>query len=139
MCLAACNAGGIGTDSHLHQPCDKQERTRPHGGACHDGTFYLYSTEDVRNLPIYSSKNLVNWTFVGTAFTDASRPQWLPEGGIWAPCINRVGSQYVLYYSKSVWGGEWDAGIGVATSQSPTGPFTDHGNMFISKGTKQNR
>ena len=99
-----------------------------------DGTFYLYSTEDVRNLPIYSSKNLVNWTFVGTAFTDASRPQWLPEGGIWAPCINRVGSQYVLYYSKSVWGGEWDAGIGVATSLSPTGPFTDHGNMFISKG-----
>ena len=71
---------------------------------------------------------------MGTAFTDASRPQWLPEGGIWAPCINRVGSQYVLYYSKSVWGGEWDAGIGVATSQSPTGPFTDHGNMFISKG-----
>ena len=72
-----------------------------------DGTFYLYSTEDVRNLPIYSSKNLINWTLEGTAFTDSSRPQWLPEGSIWAPCINRIGSQYVLYYSKSVWGGEW--------------------------------
>ena len=99
-----------------------------------DGTFYLYSTEDVRNLPIYSSRNLVDWKFVGTAFNEQSRPQWLPDGGIWAPCINRIGSKYVLYYSKSVWGGEWDAGIGVATSSSPTGPFTDCGNMFVSRG-----
>ena len=98
-----------------------------------DGLFYLYSTEDVRNVPIYRSANLVDWTLTGTAFTEQSRPQWLPKGGIWAPCINRVGALYVLYYAKSVWGGEWDAGIGVATSPSPEGPFTDRGCLFTGK------
>ena len=98
-----------------------------------NGDFYLYSTEDTRNLPIYHSKDLVNWEFVGTAFTAETRPQWNPKGGIWAPDINKIGNKYVLYYSKSVWGGEWTCGIGVATADRPEGPFTDHGNMFISK------
>ena len=39
----------------------------------------------------------------------------------------------MLYYSKSVWGGEWTCGIGVATADRPEGPFTDHGPLFISK------
>ena len=98
-----------------------------------DGTFYLYATEDTRNVPIYHSANLVDWKQVGTAFTDASRPKWLPKGGIWAPDIQCVDGKYYLYYAKSVWGGEWDAGIGVAVSNSPTGPFTDRGCMFTSK------
>ena len=70
---------------------------------------------------------------MGTAFTDNSRPKWLPKGGIWAPDIQRVGGKYHLYYAKSVWGGEWDAGIGVAVSNSPAGPFVDRGCMFTSK------
>ena len=37
-----------------------------------DGMFYLYATEDIHNIPIYKSPDLVNWTFVGTAFTDAT-------------------------------------------------------------------
>ena len=98
-----------------------------------NGDFYLYTTEDTRNLPIYHSKDLVNWDFVGTAFTEETRPKWNPKGGIWAPDINKIGDKYVLYYSKSVWGGEWTCGIGVATADRPEGPFTDHGNMFISK------
>ena len=98
-----------------------------------DGTFYLYATEDMRNVPIFHSANLVDWKLVGTAFTDNSRPKWLPKGGIWAPDIQRVGGKYHLYYAKSVWGGEWDAGIGVAVSNSPTGPFVDRGCMFTSK------
>ena len=98
-----------------------------------DGTFYLYATEDMRNIPIFHSANLVDWKLVGTAFTDNSRPKWLPKGGIWAPDIQRVGGKYHLYYSKSVWGGEWDAGIGVAVSNNPAGPFVDRGCMFTSK------
>ena len=98
-----------------------------------DGTFYLYATEDMRNVPIFHSANLVDWKLVGTAFTDNSRPKWLPKGGIWAPDIQRVGGKYHLYYSKSVWGGEWEAGIGVAVSNSPAGPFVDRGCMFTSK------
>lgn len=98
-----------------------------------DGFFYLYATEDIRNLPIYRSSDLVSWSFVGTAFTDATRPQWNPNGGIWAPDINRINGRYVLYYAKSEWGGEWTCGIGVASSDNPQGPFTDHGAMFISE------
>lgn len=98
-----------------------------------DGYFYLYATEDIRNLPIYRSRDLVDWQFVGTAFTPETRPQWNKKGGIWAPDINKIGDKYVLYYSKSVWGGEWTCGIGVATADRPEGPFTDHGPLFISK------
>lgn len=101
-----------------------------------DGYFYLYATEDIRNLPIHRSKDLVNWEFVGTAFTDATRSDFEPEGGIWAPDINKIGDKYVLYYSMSVWGGEWTCGIGCAVSDRPEGPFKDCGMMFRSNGIK---
>ena len=94
--------------------------------------YYLYSTEDIRNTPIYVSRNLVNWSYVGTCFTEETRPKMVPGGGIWAPDINKIGNRYVLYYSKSTWGGEWECGIGVAVSVSPRGPFTDKGKLFIS-------
>lgn len=97
-----------------------------------DGTYYLYATENTRNVPIFKSPDLVNWTFVGTAFTDDTRPQMVPDGNIWAPDIQKIGDRYVLYYSKSRWGGEWECGVGVATAASPEGPFTDCGKLFIS-------
>lgn len=98
-----------------------------------DGYFYLYATENIRNLPIYRSANLVDWQFVGTAFTNETRPHWNRRANIWAPDINYVDGKYVLYYAKSTWGGEWECGIGVATSDKPEGPFEDHGALFISK------
>lgn len=101
-----------------------------------DGYFYLYATEDIRNLPIHRSKDLVNWKFLGTAFTDENRPDFEPNGGIWAPDINKIGDKYVLYYSMSVWGGEWTCGIGCAVSDRPEGPFKDCGMMFRSNGIK---
>ena len=97
-----------------------------------DGYFYLYATEDIRNTPIHRSKDLVKWELVGTAFTDTSRPTFEPRGGLWAPDINYINGEYVLYYAMSVWGGEWTCGIGVATADKPEGPFTDHGKLFRS-------
>ena len=97
-----------------------------------DGYFYLYATEDIRNLPIHRSKDLVNWESVGTAFTTETRPTFEPKGNLWAPDINKIGDKYVLYYSMSRWGGEWTCGIGVATADCPAGPFKDHGMMFRS-------
>lgn len=84
-----------------------------------NGSFYIYGTEDIRNTPIYKSDDLVNWEFVGTAFTDDTRPNFEPNGGLWAPDINFINGKYVLYYSMSVWGGEWTCGIGVATADKP--------------------
>ena len=60
-----------------------------------DGYFYLYGTENIRNLPIYRSSNLVDWSFVGTAFTDETRPQWNPKGNIWAPSISYIHGKYL--------------------------------------------
>ena len=97
-----------------------------------DGYFYLYATEDIRNLPIHRSRNLVNWEYVGTAFTDSTRPNFEKDGGLWAPDINKIGDQYVMYYSMSRWGGEWTCGTGCAVSDKPEGPFHDKGMLFRS-------
>lgn len=97
-----------------------------------DGYFYLYATEDIRNVPIHRSTDLVHWDYVGTAFTKTTRPTFEPKGGIWAPDINKIGNKYVMYYSMSVWGGEWTCGIGVAVADRPEGPFVDKGKLFRS-------
>ncbi len=97
-----------------------------------DGYYYLYATEDIRNLPIHRSKDLVNWEFVGTAFSKETRPNFVKKAGIWAPDINKIGDHYVMYYSMSVWGGEWTCGIGCAVADKPAGPFRDLGKLFIS-------
>lgn len=47
-----------------------------------------------------------------------------PDGNIWAPDIQLIDGRYVLYYSKSKWGGEWECGIGVAVADSPEGPIS---------------
>lgn len=56
-----------------------------------DGYFYLYATEDIRNMPIHRSKDLINWESVGTVFTKETRPTFEPKGGLWAPDINKIG------------------------------------------------
>lgn len=97
-----------------------------------DNLFYLYATENIPNVPIYRSPDLVHWEMTGTAFTDSTRPTFVPNGRIWAPDINKIKGKYVLYYSMSTWGGEWTCGIGVATASRPEGPFTDQGMLFRS-------
>ena len=98
-----------------------------------DGYFYLYGTENTRNVPIYRSKDLVNWEYKGTAFTDATRPTWGGDHNIWAPEIRYFNNHYVLYYSWAIWGDEWRSNVGVAVSDSPLGPFIDKGCLIDSK------
>ena len=92
-----------------------------------DGYFYLYATESVRNVPIMRSQDLTSWELVVTCFTDDTRPAWVIGGGIWATDIQRINGKYVLYYAMSIWGGEWNCGIGVAVADKPEGPFTNAG------------
>ena len=115
-----------------HNPVINKSLPDPTIIKAEDGSFYLYATEDTRNTPIYQSVNLVDWEFKGTAFTDDTRPDFEPGGGLWAPDINYINGRYVLYYSMSVWGGEWTCCIGAATSDKPEGPFTDQGKLFRS-------
>ena len=97
-----------------------------------NGVFYLYATEDIANVPILRSVDLVNWEQCGSVFSKSNRPTFVEGGGIWAPDINYVGDHYLLYYSMSVWGGEWACGIGVAESETPEGPWVDRGKLFVS-------
>lgn len=97
-----------------------------------DGSFYLYCTEDIRNIPIYRSTDMLQWNYVGTAFTNNTRPNFEPKGGLWAPDINYISGKYVLYYSMSVWGGIETCGVGAAVADRPEGPFTDKGALFRS-------
>lgn len=124
--------GNMGNNEVYRNPVLSESLPDPTVIKASDDWFYLYATEDIRNTPIYKSKNLYDWEFIGTAFTKETRPDFEPKGGLWAPDINYINGKYVLYYSMSVWGGEWTCGIGVASADYPQGPFTDHGKLFRS-------
>lgn len=117
-------------------------------------TVYLYATNDsqqmdfslgqadngfekINTLNVYSSKDLVNWTYEGEIPVAGKNN---PEGpakwatNSWAPavCTNKVdGKEKVfLYFADS------GNGIGVLSSDSPTGPFIDPiGKPLISRQT----
>ena len=98
-----------------------------------DGYFYAYSTQNgesgtagVVYLPVYRSKDMVSWSLVGNAF-GTDRPQWVTNTRVWAPDINYINGQYVLYYSLGDWSTPSRSSVGVAVSDSPTGPFQDRG------------
>ena len=97
-----------------------------------DGYYYLMGTEDFHNVPIFRSRNLVDWKQTGTAFNDDTRPKWLQDGAVWAPDINFINGKYVMYYSLSKWGEGTNNGIGVAVADRPEGPYTDNGKLFTS-------
>lgn len=97
----------------------------------HNGTVYLYTTHDedktVRNFftmndwRCYSSTDMVNWTDHGAIFSykDFS---W-SRGDAWAgQCVYRNGKFYFYVPVNQKNGGN---AIGVAVSDSPTGPFKD--------------
>lgn len=97
-----------------------------------DGNFYLYAT----GAKIFKSADMVHWMNAGNCFTLQGRPSFVNGVRyIWAPDINIINNQYVLYFALSKWGGEDSCGIGVAYSATPTGPFTcinGNGKLFRS-------
>lgn len=81
--------GGV-AQNRYHNPIIDESLPDPTVIRASDGTFWLYATENIRNLPIYRSTNLVDWSFQGTAFTDNTRPHFVPNGSLWAPDINLI-------------------------------------------------
>lgn len=117
------------------------------------GYFYVYSTQsrrdstataskdassdnpdDIVNLPVYRSKNLVNWEFVADGFPE-NRPEWVKDSRIWAPDINYSEGQYLLYYALGAWAQIFREGSGAAVAESPCGPFRDMGEVVSFKST----
>lgn len=116
----------------------------------YEGRLYVYGTNDqqefdatngltsntygkIRSLVMMSTEDLVNWTYHGTIDMTTVCGQWLNAS--WAPSIvSREEADgkthFYLYFSNS--GG----GVGVITSTSPLGPWTDPlGKNLISGST----
>lgn len=102
--------------------------------------YYCYSTDvgygiAVRpGIQIRKSKDLVKWEFVGWAFNGipAMGDAYIKQNGatsntgLWAPYVLKVGNEFRLYYSLASTGFRISC-IGLATSSSPTGPWTEKG------------
>lgn len=98
-----------------------------------DGKFYAFSTMQNGNVPVYQSTNLADWEYYGEAYVPAKVPKFVPGAGIWAPDANYIKGKYVLYFSMSTWGGEWEAGIGRSTAVKAGGYYSDSKLLFNSR------
>ncbi len=109
----------------------------------HD-SWYLYCTGDPLNagdvnslgqlnahlITQYQSYDLIHWTYIGDAFQQT--PVWVgtATNQLWAPAVKHFNRKYYMYFTapNTLQGGP---GIGVATSQSPAGPWTDSGTPVV--------
>jgi GH43 family beta-xylosidase len=104
-----------------------------------DGQYYIYGTgggggiygggSDPRKaFPTFTSKNLVEWTSVGYTFERNPEDSWC-IGAFWAPEVYHVRGKFYMFYSAQWRHNPTDEKenfkIGVAVSDSPTGPFRD--------------
>ncbi|NML64846.1 family 43 glycosylhydrolase [Hymenobacter sp. RP-2-7] len=97
------------------------------------GRYYLYPTSDGfagwsgTYFKSFSSPDLVHWRDEGVILDLPKQVSWAKTRA-WAPCIieqkTATGYRYAYYFCA-------DAKIGVATSNSPTGPFTDAGRPLL--------
>ncbi len=84
-------------------------------------TFYLFATNTTK---IRKSTDLVNWTDGGKMFVKAPSFVTTKGAAMWAPDIEKVGDKYILYFAMSAMGSPATAGIGIASADSPEGPFS---------------
>lgn len=106
------------------------------------GKYYIYSTTDGHPgwggwyYTAYSSNNLKDWTYEDIVLDLKSDQVSWADGNAWAPAIEekktKDGYRYYLYFSGNPKNGGGKQ-IGVATADSPTGPFTDLGYPMITE------
>ncbi|MFD1874089.1 glycoside hydrolase 43 family protein [Hymenobacter bucti] len=86
--------------------------------------YYLTSSSfsSVPGLQILHSKDLVNWTIIGTALPvqlpRARYDQPQPGNGVWAPALRFHKGEFYLYYPDP------DLGIFVVKTKNPAGPWS---------------
>jgi Glycosyl hydrolases family 43 len=99
------------------------------------GTYYGYATGNL--FPMIKSRDLVHWEGAGTAMS--TRPSWATDASDWhpwAPSVIKRNGQYVMFYTALNTDLDPDANcVGVATSSSPQGPFTDRGPLQDAGGS----
>ena len=101
-----------------------------------DGYYYAYATQTPvagggwRNLQVARSADLVGWQLIGDALP--VKPNWaVKTQDFWAPHVSQAGGRYYLYYSAkpdaALSDDKLGLCLGVATAESPQGPFADSG------------
>lgn len=104
--------------------------------------YYMYIMAP--GISIKMSTDLINWTYVQTAFPTSGSGlpySWMneeiPGGGIWAPSVYKIGDLYYLYYCISTSGSQNSAiGVAVNTTLDHTSPdfkWEDKGMVLRSK------
>jgi hypothetical protein len=94
------------------------------------GRYYLYPTTDGyagwsgTYYKAFSSADLVNWTDHGVILDLGPDVSWA-DNSAWAPAVVARNSHYYLYFSGGLATGNTAKQLGVAVSDSPTGPFRD--------------
>ncbi|GAA2576385.1 hypothetical protein GCM10010435_60620 [Winogradskya consettensis] len=107
-----------------------------------DGYWYAYGTSDplksgegtAHHIPIGRSTNLTDWTYVGDALTGTAAPYVAPGASYWAPDVRYLDGRYVMYYGVTDTTTSTDTNdfaIGVATSPTPAGPWTQQSEPVV--------
>ena len=104
-----------------------------------DGTYYAYATQASAqgrqvNIQIARSSDLAAWEQLGDALP--VKPVWASRTqDFWAPHVAKVEGRYLLYYSAkpdaALADPEQGLCLAVATSDRPSGPFTDMGEPLL--------
>jgi beta-xylosidase len=93
-------------------------------------TYYIYATTDgiagwgSTTFKVWSSADLATWTEHGSIL-DLADVSWAHTNA-WAPAIGHANGKYYFYFCAA-------GNIGVATADSPLGPFTDSGAPLIDR------
>ena len=110
----------------------------------HGDTLYLFVDHDedvtennyftMKDWLLYSTVDMVNWTYRGTPITSKTFSSWAKQDNdCWASqCIERNGKWY-WYVTATVKDGGYPA-IGVAVADNPAGPYVDKIKKPLVKG-----
>lgn len=94
-----------------------------------DGRYYMYGTGGVKDgFGCYVSDNLVDWEYKGAVYKGNTPESWA-KSNFWAPEVYEKDGKFYMFFSA-----DWKVNpnnelenflIGVAVSDSPTGPFVE--------------
>jgi arabinan endo-1,5-alpha-L-arabinosidase len=95
------------------------------------GRYYLYATNDARrNVQVAESADLAEWEMLDEDALPVL-PEWVIPGKTWAPEVTEVApGRFVMYTTTTNFSPSRQC-IAVATSESPTGPFTVQGDGML--------
>lgn len=99
-----------------------------------DGYILVATSNDAPDaFPILRSHDLATWVHEGFVFPEGQAPSWAASGrgraDFWAPEMARVGDEYWLVYTARRHDNA--LAIGLAKSDSPTGPWRDLGRPLL--------